>query len=63
MSRAKQECVEIRDVPVELSWQGSLLRMSERESAPSLRIVTDVDAPGFEAAWLDGAVRASQRSA
>jgi inosine-uridine nucleoside N-ribohydrolase len=51
--------VTIRDVPVELSMDGSLLRMRERDGAPAMRIVTDVEAERFEDAWLDAVVRAS----
>jgi len=55
--------VAIRDVPVELSIEGSLLRMRERDGAPAIRIATDVDAPRFEDAWLEAVVRASSRVA
>jgi inosine-uridine nucleoside N-ribohydrolase len=51
--------VTIRDLSVELSWEGSMLRMQEREGARPLRIVTDVDAPRFESAWLEAVIRAS----
>jgi purine nucleosidase len=51
--------VTIRDVPVELSTEGRFLRMRERDGAPTLRIVTDVDASRFEDEWLDAVVRAS----
>ena len=52
---------EILDVPIQLSWEGSMLRMRERDGAPTLRIVTDVDAHRFEATWLETVVRASER--
>jgi hypothetical protein len=52
---------EILDVPVQLSWEGSMLRMRERGGAPALRTVTGVDAPRFEATWLETVVRASER--
>jgi hypothetical protein len=51
-----------RDVPVELSWHGDLLRMRETEGAPTLRIATDVDAERFEREWLEAAIRASRFS-
>jgi hypothetical protein len=53
--------IAIQDIPVELSWEGPMLRMQEREGAVPLRIVTDVDAPRFEAAWLEAVIRASRR--
>ena len=51
--------VTIQELPVELSWEGLMLRMQEREGAPPLRLVTDVDGPRFETAWLDAVFRAS----
>jgi inosine-uridine nucleoside N-ribohydrolase len=52
--------VTIEDVPVELSWDGPMLRMQARRGALPLRIVTEVDAPRFEDAWLDAVIRASR---
>jgi hypothetical protein len=34
--------------------------MSTEQGAPSLRVATGVDAPTFEAAWIDAVVRASE---
>jgi purine nucleosidase len=50
---------EIRTVGVDLSFEGAFLRMREREDAPSMRIVSDVDAERFENDWLAAVVRAS----
>jgi hypothetical protein len=53
--------VEVNDIPVatELDRDG-LLVMREEDDGRPLRVVTDVDGPRFEAAWLDAVVRASR---
>ncbi len=51
--------VTMRELAVELGSEGDLLRMGERAGAPSLRVVTEVEAERFEDGWLDAAVRAS----
>jgi inosine-uridine nucleoside N-ribohydrolase len=51
--------VRIEELGVALSFDGPLLRMREDEDAPPLRIVTDVEADAFEAAWLEAVERAS----
>jgi inosine-uridine nucleoside N-ribohydrolase len=55
--------VTIRDLAVDLSWQGRFLRMREEIGARTMRVVTDVDAERFEDVWLDAVVRASMREA
>jgi inosine-uridine nucleoside N-ribohydrolase len=49
----------VQTIGVDLSFEGSFLRMRELDSAPPMRIVTDVDAERFEADWLAAVVRAS----
>ncbi len=51
--------VEIRELGVALSFEGRFLRMAEDDAAPRLRVVTDVDAEGFEQRWLEAVERAS----
>jgi purine nucleosidase len=51
--------VELREMPVELSFEGELLRMREVDGAPTLRVATDVDSERFEDVWLAAVERAS----
>ena len=55
--------VTLRDLPVELSSEGSFVGMRERDGAPTMRIATGVEAERFEDTWLDAVVRASTRAA
>jgi hypothetical protein len=51
----------MRTMGIDLSFEDRLLRMREDDRAPRLRVVTDVDGEGFNAAWLDAVERASAR--
>jgi hypothetical protein len=52
--------VELREIPVELSFDGRLLRMRELGGAPPLRVAVDVDGKRFEDVWLDAVERAAR---
>jgi inosine-uridine nucleoside N-ribohydrolase len=51
--------VTVRELPVALTWERRLLRMRERDGAPSRRIATGVDAVAFESVWREAVVRVS----
>jgi purine nucleosidase len=53
--------VEVRELGVALSFEGSLLRMELNEEAAPMRVVTDVDGDTFSEAWLEAVERASAR--
>jgi purine nucleosidase len=48
-----------RDLPVRAELEDGLLRMTIDAGAPSMRVVTDVEAPDFEEGWLEAVLRAS----
>jgi purine nucleosidase len=50
----------VSDLSVMTALRDGLLHMSVEPEAPSLRVVTDVDAPAFEAAWIEAVLRASE---
>jgi purine nucleosidase len=52
--------VTVTQLPVEATLQDGLVRMSIAERASPLRVVTEVDASAFEAAWLDAVLRAGR---
>ena len=52
--------VTISDLAVATALREGLLHMSTEQDAPSLRVATGVDAPSFEAAWIDAVLRASE---
>jgi len=52
--------VTVSELPVATALRDGLLHMSVEPDAPSLRIATDVDAPAFEAAWVEAVLRASE---
>jgi purine nucleosidase len=51
--------VTMEDIPCALEMRDGLLHMEQREDAPPLRVVTEVDGERFEETWLDAVVRAS----
>ena len=55
--------VAIEDIPTALDMRDGLLRMERWEGAPALRVVTEVDAPRFDEAWLRAVERASGAAA
>jgi purine nucleosidase len=52
----------VEQVPTALEVGGGRLRMTRRAGAPPLRVVTAVDGPAFEEAWLAAVERASALS-
>jgi purine nucleosidase len=52
----------VEAVPTALEVGGGRLRMTRRAGAPALRVVTAVDGPAFEAAWLAAVERAGALS-
>jgi hypothetical protein len=55
------EGVTVEELPVVGRLAGGLLRLSIEDRAPKRRIVTDVDAQAFDAAWVDAVLRMSSR--
>jgi purine nucleosidase len=55
--------VTVEEVPTQLEVRDGRLRMTPREGAPALRVVTAVDGPAFEEAWLTAVERASAAGA
>jgi purine nucleosidase len=55
------EGVTVEELPVAARLADGLLRLSIEEGAPRRRLVTEVDAPAFDAAWLAAVLRASGR--
>jgi inosine-uridine nucleoside N-ribohydrolase len=53
------EGVSIEELPIEARLADGLLHLSVETGAPRRRIVTDVDAAAFDAAWLEAVLRAS----
>jgi inosine-uridine nucleoside N-ribohydrolase len=53
--------VEVRELGVALSFEGSLLRMDLDDEGSAMRIVTDVDGERFQDAWLEAVERAAER--
>jgi purine nucleosidase len=51
----------IEELPVAARLTDGLLRMTIEDGAAPIRVVTDVDAASFDAAWLDAVLRASHR--
>jgi hypothetical protein len=54
--------VTVEEVPTRLEVRGGRLRMTQRDGARPLRVVTAVDGPAFEEAWLAAVERASALS-
>ncbi len=54
--------VAIEEVPTKLEMREHRLWMIRREGEASLRVVTAVDAPRFEEAWLEAVIRASSHA-
>jgi purine nucleosidase len=52
--------VDVSELSVATELRDGLLEMSLREDGPSLRIATEVDAPAFEATWIEAVLRASE---
>jgi inosine-uridine nucleoside N-ribohydrolase len=55
------EGVTVEELPVGTRLGYGLLHLSIEEGAPRRRIVTDVDAPAFDGAWVTAVLRASGR--
>jgi purine nucleosidase len=55
------EGVTVEKIPTHLGVRGRRLRMTPRDGAPPLRVVTAVDGPAFEEAWLAAVERAAAR--
>ena len=53
------EGVTVEEVPTQLEVRDGRLRMTPREGAPPLRVVTAVDGPAFEETWLAAVERAA----
>jgi purine nucleosidase len=54
------EGATVEEVPVAARLAEGLLHLSIEDGAPLRRIVTDVDADAFDAAWLDAVLRAAR---
>jgi purine nucleosidase len=53
------EGVTVEEIPTHLGVRARRLRMTQRAGAPRLRVVTAVDGPAFEEAWLAAVERAA----
>jgi len=53
------DSVTVEQVPTALETRDGLVSMERRDGAPPLRVVTEVDAPRFDEAWLQAVERAS----
>ncbi len=53
--------VEVSELGVALSFEGSLLRLDLAQDGTPMRVVTDVDGEAFSQAWLGAVERASAR--
>jgi len=55
--------VAVEEIPTAVKTRNGLVSMERREGAPVLRVVTGVDAPRFDEAWLQAVERASAGAA